>query len=467
MPNETPRALASTTLSGAPPWFDASTSPLARSIVANAQGLLALALHGFLIGYVCMYNVWVQVCWLLAIGLPTVLLIDWQPILPRLWRDKFMLLSAAFLGWMTWRSRWIGWSGSYEAMQDAALGLVGVVMLALFLVVIWLQGNRAHSYQRAGVLHGYAASIVALISIVTFYCLLPDHHWGERLQNVIVHGGLHPVCTGLVFGFAALWMNCLWESSSPWRTKGWQILAVTILLLGCFLTTSRGALIALSCGHVALLIGRGWRRAWASCLLFVVVAGLYVAATPLIGHLWAMQVKARSAATAVAMPAEVAQPVRDLIERRDSGRLEIYQAGLSTMTTASERVIGIGQWGTRDRWANLLAPEVDHLLGHLHSAFLATFVHGGAIGLVLMVALVGVGLHRAQALARAGDAVWLALAAYGCGGLLCDGQTLCSLTSLPKFETLILWFPLAAASSIWYHGNRQPKTSEQPPEAAS
>lgn len=462
MPSKNPRS-ATAPLIAVPPWFDDSVHPLARSIVTHAQSLLALALHGFLIGYVSMYTIWVQVCWLLVIGLPTVLLIDWQPILPRLGRDKFMLMSAAFLGWMTWRSRCLSWPGSYDAMRDAALGLVGVLMLGLLLLVIWLHSARDESPRRAGELHGFIAAAVAVISIVTFYFLLPNHHWGERLQNVLVNGGLHPVCTGLVFGFAALWLNTLWDHTDPWRVKGWKILAVGILLLACFLTTSRGTLIALVCGHGALMIGRGWRQALAPCALSLAIAMLYIAATPLIGHLWHLQIKARAETTAtVEMPAEVARPVFDLIERRDAGRLEIYQAGLSTLGTVQERIIGIGQWGTRERWANLLAPEIDHLLGHLHSAFLATFVHGGAIGLTLLVGILGIGFHRARALARKGDAVWLALAAFGCGGLLCDGQTMCSLTSLPKFETLILWFPLATASSIWYHRNAPHALAREP-----
>jgi hypothetical protein len=107
MPSDQHRASADASFINSPPWFDDSVSRLARAISSNATSFIALALHGFLIGYVCMYNVWVQVCWLLAIGLPALLLIDWQPILPRLMRDKFMIFSALFLGWMTWRSRFM------------------------------------------------------------------------------------------------------------------------------------------------------------------------------------------------------------------------------------------------------------------------------------------------------------------------------------------------------------------------
>ena len=452
MPSDQHRASADASFINSPPWFDDSVSRLARAISNNAKSLIALALHGFLIGYVCMYNVWVQVCWLVAIGLPAMLLIDWQPILPRLMRDKFMIFSALFLGWMTWRSRFMEWPGSYDAMKDGAFGLVGVVALVLLLVMIWLHGASGESLSRTGVIHGYVACGVAVISIVTFYCLLPDHHWGERLQNVIVHGGLHPVCTGLVFGFAALWMNTLWHDEPTWRTRAWKMVAVTVLLLACFLTTSRGALIALVCGHAGLLIARGWRRSWAPCALSLAVAGLYVAASPLIGHLWEMQVKSRVPdPSTLAMPSEVARPVLDLLHRGDAGRLEIYKAGLSTLGTVQERILGVGQWGTRERWFNQLSPENDLVLGHLHSAFLATFVHGGAIGLILVLTVIGIGFNRARILAKEGDPVWFALISFGCGGLIFDGQTICSLTSNPKFETLILWFPLAAASAIYYH----------------
>ena len=70
---------------------------------------------------------------------------------------------------------------------------------------------------------------------------------------------------------------------------------------------------------------------------------------------------------------------------------------------------------------------------------------------MLVLTVIGIGFNRARILAKEGDPVWFALISFGCSGLIFDGQTICSLTSNPKFETLILWFPLAAASAIYYH----------------
>ena len=84
---------------------------------------------------------------------------------------------------------------------------------------------------------------------------------------------------------------------------------------------------------------------------------------------------------------------------------------------------------------------------HLHSAFFATFVHGGIIGIGLLIPLVSVGFGRAWSLAVKGDATWYILLAFGCAGLLFDGESLASLTTAPRFEGLLFWTPLIVALS--------------------
>jgi hypothetical protein len=85
------------------------------------------------------------------------------------------------------------------------------------------------------------------------------------------------------------------------------------------------------------------------------------------------------------------------------------------------------------------------MMSHLHSAFFATFVHGGIIGIGLLLALLGIGVRRACRIARHGDATWIALLAFGCGGLLFDGESLTSLATAPRFEGLLFWLPLTVA----------------------
>jgi hypothetical protein len=82
------------------------------------------------------------------------------------------------------------------------------------------------------------------------------------------------------------------------------------------------------------------------------------------------------------------------------------------------------------------------MMTHLHSAFFATFVHGGIIGAVLLLALLLQALRSARNLAQKGDATWIALLAFGCGGLLFDGESLTSLATAPRFEGLLFWLPV-------------------------
>jgi hypothetical protein len=85
------------------------------------------------------------------------------------------------------------------------------------------------------------------------------------------------------------------------------------------------------------------------------------------------------------------------------------------------------------------------MMSHLHSAFLATFVHGGIIGAALLLVVLGCGIQRACRMAAAGEAIWIALLAFGCGGLLFDRESLASLATAPRFEGLLFWLPLTVA----------------------
>ena len=437
-----------------PPWARQGEDAPMRPLAWGAKIVAEIALPVFLAGYSCIFNNWVHFSWLLLLGVPALWLADWRRALPRLGQNRLLMLALVFLGWMTLRSCLMDPRMAPDALGDVERGLFGLVALVLFTLLAWMQATKAGQLQRSGALLGYISLAAAIISVLLFYFIIPGHVLGERLTNIFVYGGLNAVCTGLIFGFAALWLNCLRERLALPHERLRNICAVGVLLLACFFTASRGAVLALVFGHAALLIGRGWRRGLGPCLLFIAIAGLYVAAAPLVARLSQVQARARSEAAAhaaAAIPPEMALPVQHFIHRWDGGRFEIYKAGLGAMTTLQDRIIGIGQWGTKERWSKLL-PRADPLLGHLHSAFLATYVHGGVIGASLLLGMLCMGFRRAAGLARAGDATWLALLAHGCGGLLFDGETLCSLASQPKFESLILWFPLIVTSAICQRG---------------
>ena len=67
----------------------------------------------------------------------------------------------------------------------------------------------------------------------------------------------------------------------------------------------------------------------------------------------------------------------------------IYEGRMAQSRNAVDHLIGIGQWGTRSiAGKQHLPPDRWNLSGHLHSAFFATYVHGGIIGAALLLVLI-------------------------------------------------------------------------------
>ncbi len=280
------------------------------------------------------------------------------------------------------------------------------------------------------------SALAALISIVLCYFVLPHHHAGERLTNLLVHGGLNPVCTGLIFGFSALWLAAWVEKKNRPATGRITWAAIVLLHFAAFLSGSRGAMLALACGHAVLLTARGWRRGRMAVCIFLLTGTIYFTSGPLLLH--AMPGRAAPATAAAATHA-----FETAVKRGDNGRLEIYRAGWHAMDNPW---LGTGQWGAREVWQCELQSKMDiSLMSHLHSASFATSVHGGIIGTTLLLVVLGFGIKRACRLAVQGDATWIALLAFGCSGLLFDGESLTSLATAPRFEGLLFWLPLTVA----------------------
>jgi hypothetical protein len=205
---------------------------------------------------------------------------------------------------------------------------------------------------------------------------------------------------------------------------------------------------------------RGWRPFWGDALVLVAVIGVFQLSGPLITDLAWRQIQARLTPGLQAQNHVEPSPpqtqgnelVREMMTRADSGRLEIYRVGLSILSDTKAWLFGLGQWNSDPLWRNQLDPNWPP--EHLHSAYLATLVHGGLIGLGLLLALVFQGLIRAWALAREDDFTWWALLVYGGTALLFDGQTFTRLNSVPLYEPLLVAFPLTAAASGWVHQKR-------------
>ena len=417
---------SATTIS--PAWsgtFGGTLRPLAAQI----------AVTGYLAGFSVLPNEWFHLGWLLLVG---VYAFVWKENAALRLRQPVHLgacIIAAFLLWMTLRSCGSEAFLQGHASSEVMRGVLGTLLLALFCALTWQTARDRDALRTTGWITGILAGCAALTSLVLCYFVLPGHVAGERLVNLLVHGGLNPICTGLIFGFSAVWLAALVESQVlpiP-RRLAWALIA--LLHLAAFFSGSRGVMLALASGHAALLLARGWRRGVAALSVFVITGMLYFTSAPLLTKLATWR-----AGSAVEIEAPtLAHHLQKAMERGDNGRFDIYRAGWNALDNLW---LGTGQWGVGDVWQCELQPDPCSMMTHLHSAFFATFVHGGIIGTALLLALLLQALRSARNLAQQGDATWLALLAFGSGGLLFDGESLTTLATAPRFEGLLFWLPV-------------------------
>jgi hypothetical protein len=417
---------SATTIS--PTWsgsFGGTLRPLAAQI----------AVTGYLAGFSVLPNQWFHLGWLLLVGSVAFV---WKDNAAQRLRQPVHLgacLIAAFLLWMTLRSCCSEAFRQGHTSNEVMRGMLGSLLLALFCALTWQIARDRDALRTTGWITSILAGCAALTSLVLCYFVLPGHVAGERLVNLLVHGGLNPICTGLIFGFSAIWLSALVEGRVlpiP-RRLAWAVIA--LLHLAAFFSGSRGVILALACGHAALLLARGWRRGVAALCVFVITGMLYFTSAPLLTKLatW------RAGSALVIEAPTLTHHLQKAMERGDNGRFDIYRAGWNALDNLW---LGTGQWGVRDVWQCELQPDPCSMMTHLHSAFFATFVHGGIIGTALLLALLLQALRSARNLARKGDATWIALLAFGCGGLLFDGESLTSLATAPRFEGLLFWLPV-------------------------
>nr|WP_246438160.1 O-antigen ligase family protein [Prosthecobacter vanneervenii] len=399
-----------------------------------------IALTGFVAGHSFLPNHWLHLGWLLVAGACALAWTDWPPLLRSWQADAGVHSIVFFLSWMLIRSCVQIPFMAERAPDEVISGILGMLLLVMFCMLVWQQAHNGLSLHTMGWFMGLTSALAALISIVLSYFVLPGHQAGERLMNLLVHGGLNPVCTGLIFGFSALWLASLMETKATPQPLwlGWA--AAGLLHFAAFLSGSRGAMLALACGHLVLLVTRGWRRGGAAACVFLITAALYFTSTPLFARI--QQWRAGPTA-ALASTQSIPHPLQKVVERGDNCRLDIYRAGWHAVDNVW---LGTGQWGVRGLWQCELQSKTSiMMMSHLHSAFFATFVHGGVIGAALLLVVLGRGILCAHHLAKAGDATWLSLLAFGCGGLLFDGESLASLATAPRFEGLLFWLPLTVA----------------------
>jgi O-antigen ligase len=383
---------------------------------------------GFIAGHSVLPNVWCHVGWLIFGALFCLRGLRLPPM------ASFAPVSL-FLGWMALRSL-------FSSGAESAFGILSTALLVLFLILLC---HLHHSLDRCGRWNGHLSALAALVSLGWHFHRYGVNFVDYRLENLLVYGGLNAVCTGLIFGFAAMWLCVL-------RITRWTAASALVLTTAAFCSGSRGTMLALLTAHAVLLLMHGWRKAWKPQVVLVTAFALY----SMTGLL--TPAPAKSTASAVA----VARPVRKALARSYEGRFSIYHAGWSSLDTPWRHVIGIGQWGTRARWQQRLDPSFMELKGHLHSAFFATYVHGGLTGAALLLLVMIRLTRRAVSCACEGDARWPALLAFGITALLFDGESLAHLLTLPRFETLLFWLP---ATMLLAQASESSQTVSCPPSA--
>ncbi|TLD72103.1 O-antigen ligase family protein [Phragmitibacter flavus] len=413
-----------------------------------------ITLTVLLCGYFLMANDWIQLLWFTLTCPIAFLFAPWSRVWPSIQRDRFLRFAGYFLVWMTVSSFLAQTINTSIGAREAVAWLFGTALLVAFALLVWHSARDLSALQHTGWWIGMGAALAALISMLMFYVILPGHVFGERLCNWFVYGGLNPVATGLTFGFASMWLTCARNAMQSRNERLLASIAIVILIFAVFFTRSRGAVLALIAGHAALIAIYGLRANRTPVAIFVAIALTFQISGPLVAMLSTKQVASRvsvqSSEESLATGATIiaySNPARELINRGDNGRFELYRSAFASLQGPRQWLFGIGQWSTEHLWKPCTGwnPE------HLHSAFLATLVHGGLVGFSMLLVVFSIGSYRAYQLAKAGQGTWLVLLACGSAGMLFDGQTFSTFTSIPRMEVLLVIFPLIVSASAYHH----------------
>lgn len=411
--------------------------------------MLLLGMAGFLAGYLVMWNVELQLMWLAAVCLPAGIANCCRTRGAGMTREPLLRLAAVFLVW----NLAIGLIRNPEALADyyTIEFIAGAVLLPVFLGGLWLVCRKNSAPRTLTQTLMWCGLLAAVAGIVWWRFVLSPDDPGARLRNPFVHGGLHPVATAITIGFALVCAASAYGTAQTRRTRVICLVIIAVQCLAIMLTLSRGALLALACGLAVLLPAAGWRKAGPPVLTAAAMAVTFQFLAPLLAPAPVTQqiTPGKGPVEVINLATLTNNPAREYFARADSGRSTFYSIGLSCMDSWDKHITGAGLWGPELKLESLTVDRIDHL----HSLFVATYVHGGVIGLAMLLMMIGPGLVKSWRLARAGEPQWLAFLAYGLGGLIFDGQSACSLVTHPRFENLILWFPLVAVAARWR--NRQ------------
>lgn len=409
--------------------------------------MLQWGLAGFLAGFLAMWNVELQLLWLCIVCLPALIAEYRKTGGLGLKREPVAWLAGAFLTW----NLAIGLLRNPEALRQyyTLEFLVGSLALPFYLGMVWLVCRRAGTMRLLFSAIVWSAVLAAVSGIFWWYFVQCPEEPGARLRNPLVYGGLHPVPTAILLSFGLLCAALLWRNASQIGARRWQLVATGVISLALMLTISRGGMLAALCGLAVLPFAGGWRKFWPPALSIAAGVAVFQLFATLLAPFDFKQAAAHDgdpAAVVVNLSVLTDSPNKELVARADSGRLKIYHFGISLLDSWDKKLTGAGLWGPE--------LEVEKIAGqwginHFHSLPVATFIHSGIVGLLLMGSIVLLSLRRAWLLARERQPEWIVLLACGLGGLIFDSQSACSLVTHSRFENLTLWFPVLATAAAW------------------
>jgi hypothetical protein len=275
---------------------------------------------------------------------------------------------------------------------------------------------------------GCVVSVAAVASLIYWHMALAP----QILRNPLVHEGLHPVSTALLFSLSIVWLGSHW-ASYPARWQRWTSLGLLVVVFSAVvLTSSRGGLIFNTVGLLAAFCFRHWKKSLPPVLLLLVVF--------------------------ITMHQLPSTPEPKYLARKTSGRTHIYELAVQDVDRWDHHLLGRGMWNAERQVAREYAAKgFSFEPTHLHSMALSTYIHTGAIGCLMVLGLVLMGLKKTLQAARMGQPQWLMLYLAGCVVLLPDGSSLGGLLTHTRWDALLFWFPVAAACGACHAAKSSPR----------
>lgn len=424
--------------------------PRVQASVRVKQALLMVCSLGFLSGYYLMPNQWIHLGWM-GLMLGTCFWVcGWQEMTEGLRDDVWLRTVTTWIFVLLVRSSLLDSPGM--GIRDLWWGWFHAGLLLLVLGMLWQTALHQTVLKKLLLPLTSMALLAAVVSVLVFYVLGDKALVGVRLRNWFVFGGWNSVCTGMTFGFAAVWALDAWNTSgqTSWLNRLFWLLVSMALIFATLMTMSRGAAMSLTAAALSLAFSQNWRRVLRPQCLLVGCFLLFQFLAPLISSAGIQEISARLAIPTSEVTPEVvadqiisADPLARFIERGDTGRFIIYAAALSSMTSWQDWLWGKGLWSADDFWSCALHwyPE------HLHSVFMDALVRGGLLGLIGLLFILGWGMLRAIRIARCGEPLWLMLICFGAAGVAFDGASAFTTLSVSRFEMLLFWVPLVMASA--------------------